>query len=72
MCVAGTPAPEQIGNSGLVFYSKQEYSDWFDWYITTDEYYNGPGFDGRTIPYDTCGNMYQDLDMEIWTVDWKE
>lgn len=75
----GTPHPDQIGNSGLVFTSRQEYSDWFDWVMSDDPEtgryvlmveYGQSGFDGWTMQSDICGNMYQDLGLEYWTVHW--
>lgn len=65
VCVGGTPNPAEIGNSGLLFYGDQAYSDWWDYYTTTDEYYAGNGFFGYTINFDTCGNP---MLTNVWTV----
>ncbi len=77
VCVPGVPNPSEIGNSGLVFYSRQEYSNWFQRVQANNgeilwEEYGKYGFDGYTLSSDTCGNMLQDLNLEYWTVSWHD
>ncbi len=74
-CIAGAPATHEIGNSGLVFYSQQEYDAWWEYVMQEDrlyEIYGQWGFDGYTLAQDTCGNMLADLGLEYWSVQWKE
>lgn len=74
VCVAGTPNPSEVGNSGLFLTQAEMDALWDFWeadrkngWVNFEAKYGHSSFSGTTVAWDTCGN---NLNNTVWTVQW--
>lgn len=68
VCAVGVANPDEVGNSGLVFYGDEAYYKWENEFLFSDEYWQGNGYKSYLINYDACGNII--TNQKVWTVEW--